>query len=61
MTNRTTLIKIAEAAGVSLSTVDRVVNRRGGVSPKAEAKVLEWASKLHLDRKIFRSHLRNLR
>ncbi|WP_323012796.1 LacI family DNA-binding transcriptional regulator [Devosia sp.] len=61
MSSKTTLEQIALAAGVSLSTVDRVVNRRGGVSPKAEAKVLEWASRLNLDRRIFRSHLRSLR
>src|SRR5689334_22800764 len=58
---KTTLIEIARAAGVSLSTVDRVVNRRGGVSPAAEAKVLEWASRLDLDRRIFRRHLKTLR
>lgn len=61
MSNKTTLEEIAKAAGVSISTVDRVVNRRGGVSPKAERKVLEWASRLNLDRRIFRSHLRSLR
>lgn len=61
MTSKTTLEQIARAAGVSLSTVDRVINRRGGVSPKAEAKVLEWASRLNLDRRIFRSHLKSLR
>lgn len=61
MSKRTTLEDIAEAAGVSITTVDRVINRRGGVSPKSEAKVLEWASKLNLDRKIFRAHLRTLR
>lgn len=61
MSRKTTLTQIAEAAGVSLSTVDRVVNRRGGVSPKAEAKVLEWARRLSLDRRIERSYLRTLR
>jgi LacI family transcriptional regulator len=61
MSRKTTLIQIAEAAGVSLSTVDRVVNRRGGVSPKAETKVLEWARRLSLDRRIDRSYLKNLR
>ncbi|WP_171060689.1 LacI family DNA-binding transcriptional regulator [Poseidonocella sp. HB161398] len=61
MTSKTTLTAIAEAAGVSLSTVDRVINRRGGVSPKAEARVLEWASKLELDRRLFRAHLPLLR
>ena len=61
MARKTTLIEIAQAAGVSLATVDRVVNQRGGVSPTAEAKVLEWAGRLNLDRRIFRSHLKNLR
>lgn len=61
MAGKTTLIEIAQAAGVSLSTVDRVVNRRGGVSSAAEARVLEWASRLDLDRRIFRRHLRSLR
>jgi LacI family transcriptional regulator len=61
MARKTTLSEIARAAGVSLSTVDRVVNRRGGVSPTAEVKVLEWASRLNLDRRISRSHLRSLR
>ncbi len=58
---KTTLIHIAEAAGVSIATVDRVVNRRGGVSPGAEAKVLEWARRLGLDRGSFRAHVRTLR
>ncbi|UXM94432.1 LacI family DNA-binding transcriptional regulator [Bartonella sp. HY329] len=61
MTKKTTLQDIAEAANLSIATVDRVVNRRGGVSPAAEALVLEWASRLDLDRRIFRKHLRNLR
>lgn len=61
MSNKTTLEDIAKAAGVSIATVDRVVNRRGGVSRKAEAKVLEWASRLNLDRRIFRAHLPTLR
>lgn len=61
MTKKTTLEDIAQAAGVSIATVDRVVNQRGGVSAKAEAKVLEWASRLNLDRKIFRTSLKPLR
>ncbi|WP_424931237.1 LacI family DNA-binding transcriptional regulator [Amaricoccus macauensis] len=61
MSNKTTLQQIAEAAQVSLSTVDRVINRRGGVSPKSEARVLEWATRLNLDRKVFRAHLQVLR
>lgn len=61
MSNKATLIRIADAAGVSISTVDRVINSRGGVSPDTEAKVLEWATKLNLDRRLFRSHLKTLR
>lgn len=58
---KTTLDQIAAAAGVSLSTVDRVMNRRGGVSPAKEAKVLEWASRLNVDRVLFRGYLPMLR
>ena len=58
---KTTLDQIAAAAGVSLSTVDRVMNRRGGVSPAKEAKVLEWAHKLNVDRVLFRGYLPMLR
>lgn len=61
MAKRTTLAEIADAAGVSIATVDRVVNRRGGVSPAAEARVLEWANRLNLDRRLFRGHVRTLR
>lgn len=61
MTQKTTFQAIASAAGVSISTVDRVVNRRGGVSQKSEAKVLEWARRLDLDRRLSRTHLRSLR
>lgn len=58
---KTTLDQIAEAAGVSLSTVDRVINRRGGVSPAKEASVLEWASRLNVDRVLFRGYMPVLR
>ena len=61
MSRKTTLTKIAEAAGVSLSTVDRVLNRRGGVSSAAEEKVLGWAGRLNIDRVVFREHLKVLR
>ncbi|MCD1636379.1 LacI family DNA-binding transcriptional regulator [Martelella mediterranea] len=61
MSRKTTLEEIAKAAGLSIATVDRVVNRRGGVSPKSEAKVLDWARRLDLDRKIFRAHAATLR
>ncbi len=61
MSRKTTLIQVAEAAGVSLSTVDRVLNRRGGVSAAAEERVLEWAGRLNIDRVAFRQYLKVLR
>src|SRR5579871_501242 len=61
MGRKTTLAQIADAAGVSLSTVDRVLNRRGGVSSAAEEKVLEWAGRLNIDRVMFREHMKVLR
>jgi LacI family transcriptional regulator len=61
MAKKTTLMQIAAAAGVSIATVDRVVNRRGSVSPEAEARVLDWANRLSLDRRLFRGHVRTLR
>lgn len=42
-----TIKEIAELAGVSRGTVDRVLNHRGFVSPDTERKVLEIASLLH--------------
>jgi LacI family transcriptional regulator, galactose operon repressor len=61
VTSKTTLIQVARSAGVSLSTVDRVLNRRGGVSHAKEAKVLEWSSRLNLDRIMFRNYVKALR
>lgn len=61
MPSRTTLNDIAKAAGVSISTVDRVINSRGGVSAKSEAKVLEWARKMELDRVAFKAYLTPIR
>jgi LacI family transcriptional regulator len=61
MSRKTTLEQVAQAAGVSLSTVDRVLNRRGGVSSSAEERVLEWASRLNIDRVVFREYLKVLR
>ncbi|WP_341486072.1 LacI family DNA-binding transcriptional regulator [Thioclava sp. GXIMD4215] len=42
--------EIAELAGVSVSTVDRVLNERGTVSPAARAKVLAAAGQLDIRR-----------
>lgn len=61
MTKTTTLEQIAREAGVSLSTVDRIINNRGGVSPKREQLVLAAAHRLRLDRLSFRTPLRTIR
>lgn len=58
---KTKASQVAEAAGVSPATVDRVLNRRGGVSPEKESRVLEWAQKLGLDRNLKRRPTRTLR
>mgnify|MGYP002717591393 CR=1 FL=1 len=49
---KVTLEDVARAAGVSLATVDRVVNRRGGVSADKEAEILSAARRLGLDRSL---------
>ena len=49
---KTTVGDVARAAGVSIATVDRVLNGRGGVRPEREAIVLEWARKLKIDRSL---------
>ncbi len=42
-----TIKEIAELAGVSRGTVDRVLNHRGQVNPEKEKKILEIAELLH--------------
>ncbi|TBN43746.1 LacI family transcriptional regulator [Paracoccus subflavus] len=49
---KVTLEDVAQAAGVSVATVDRVVNRRGGVSADKEAAILQAARRLGLDRTL---------
>ncbi|MFT3847670.1 MAG: LacI family DNA-binding transcriptional regulator [Propionivibrio sp.] len=61
MNKKTLLTDIAVAAGVSTATVDRVLNRRGGVSPEKEGRVLDWARKLQVDRDLERRPTRILR
>lgn len=61
MQKKTILADIAAAAGVSTATVDRVLNRRGGVSPEKESRVLEWARNLQVDRDLERRPTRILR
>src|SRR5262249_25138629 len=58
---KATLQRVAAAAQVSLSTVDRVINKRGGVSPALELRVLEAADALRLDRILYRVPLRTVR
>lgn len=50
--NKTSAKEVAAAAGVSVATVDRVLNNRGGVSYEKEQRVLEWARKLKMDRAL---------
>jgi LacI family transcriptional regulator len=52
MGRKATAKDVAKAAGVSASTVDRVLNGRGGVDPDKEKRVVEWARKLRLDRAL---------
>jgi LacI family transcriptional regulator len=52
---------VALLAEVSVSTVDRVLNARGGVAPDKEARVLSAARRLKLDRLLSRRYTRALR
>src|SRR5208282_4975302 len=61
MARKTTAKDVALAAGVSASTVDRVLNGRGGVDPDKERRVVEWARKLKLDRALKHRSARTLR
>ena len=46
MSSNPTIPEIARIAGVSTATVDRVLNRRPGVNPETERKVLEVMAQL---------------
>lgn len=59
--SKPTALDLASAAGVSLSTVDRVLNNRGGVSKDKETRVLEQARKLKIDRALNQRPQRTLR
>lgn len=61
MARKTTARDVAEAAGVSPATVDRVLNGRGGVAPEKERRVLDWARRLKLDRALAIRAARTLR
>jgi LacI family transcriptional regulator len=49
-----TMSDVASEAGVSLATVDRVLNGRGGVSPAKAGRILTAAKRLRLDRALVR-------
>lgn len=61
MAGKATARDVAQAAGVSAATVDRVLNGRGGVAPDKERRVLEWARRLRLDRALDQRAARTLR
>lgn len=52
---------VARAAGVSLATVDRVLNGRGGVAPGKANRILSEARRLGLDRALRQRPSRLLR
>ncbi|WP_322046747.1 LacI family DNA-binding transcriptional regulator [Paraburkholderia sp. J67] len=58
---KTTMEDVAKASGVSYSTVERVLNGRGGVAREKEARVLEWARKLKMNRQLDEVSVRWLR
>ncbi len=58
---KTTMDDVARAAGVSLSTVDRVLNGRGGVAPAKANLILSVARRLRLDRSLAQRPTRTLR
>lgn len=52
---------VARRAGVGLSTVDRVLNERGSVSPATERRVIDAARELGLRRILPTPHARQVR
>lgn len=56
-----TMTDVAREAGVSLATVDRVLNGRGGVAPAKAGRVLTVAKRLRLDRSLVPTPSRTLR
>lgn len=61
MARKVGLADVAAAAGVSVATVDRVLNGRGGVRPAKEMKILDAARTLGIDRALRHRPARTLR
>ena len=57
MNKRVTIKDIAEQAGVSVGTVDRVIHDRGRVSPEVKAKVLQVMEALDFEPNLIASTL----
>ena len=55
------LCRVAETAGVSSATVDRVLNERGNVSPKTAQKVINAARQIGLKRILPGSYHKGVR
>jgi Bacterial regulatory proteins, lacI family len=56
---RATMVDVAKAAGVSLKTVSRVINREPGVNPDTSARVLDSAAALRYERNDLAASLRH--
>ncbi len=61
MSRKPNIADVAQLAGVSTATVDRVLNDRGGVNSEKAARVLSAARRLKLDRALTRRYSRVLR
>ncbi len=61
MPRKPTIQDVAALAGVSMATVDRVLNRRGGVRPDREQRVLSAARRLKIDRHLGQGYTHRLR
>jgi LacI family transcriptional regulator len=56
---RATMVTVARAAGVSLKTVSRVINREPGVRPDTIERVLAASAELHYERNDIAASLRH--
>lgn len=44
---KVTIYEVAKEAGLSIATVSRYINKKGGISSKSEAKIVDAIQKLH--------------